>query len=809
MATTTNYVQLPPDGVGKKIRHRLITDIVTNVVSVTPALNTTLYGSVSGAIGILVGTYNAPDGSVSWYISVTSGTFTTSDSLYSAASGSGTLYTSISAVAAATYEPVLSISDSKVPEYTLAIDQKGAASTRFFEGTPQFDAWGHMQMSQMLAVGEYYHFVQDLASKYATTTSGTNTGLVMHNPSTSSMVYYTDLQNGSYAKRQTGQYHPYKPGVSQLMYTSIAISDGAKANLVREWGYFDDNNGFGFRLDGTTMKVFLRTDASGTPVDTEVTQANWNQNTLLSATTSDFLLDITKSNLYWMDVQGTIGRIRLGVETPDGRRITVHEFRPTNNFTGPSCRNLSLPCTWAQRNTGVVASAATGGGNVFRVGAGVVFTESADVKYSGILVHIIPEDPVKVPDDLNYHPFLQFKAKNTVDGVSQGPSYTTANPISVMPLVVGKSYTIDSVGGTDWTSVGANSNTVGVQFVATGTGTSLTGTGYVHQNIQNSIIGIHETFDWASENNQNLAIGIFVFPNERWLNNIVWSSSIEAGTMLYVDKTATDTAQYKYWDTAATSITGNFTGATGILAVSSVTGSLVKEMYVTAPPLYASGPLFINGVATYASTTGSVAPRTRIVKQMTGGATGTQVAAPTYGTQTGGAGVAGSTYLVVSSATGIAPGQLVNGTNLPQGTFVESISGTTVLLSQAFTGTGSGTYYFYTPGGAGTYLTSVNFNTGSTANLGATGATGTISGYGGYYFMRPIESFVAPANGSGRAALGDRIEKSFGLGPALAAAEDGKGVFSFQAKCLSGAATGGATGATGILHYTKYWKEIR
>ena len=160
MTITTSFVQLPPDGVGKRIRHRLVTDLVTNVISVTPATNTTVYGATSGAVGTLIGTYSAPDGSVNWYVSVTSGTFVAGESLYSAAAGGGTLYASITSVTSSVYEPTVSLSDAKVPEYTLAIDSKGAASTRFYEGTPQFDSWGHMQMSQMLAVGEYYHFVQ-------------------------------------------------------------------------------------------------------------------------------------------------------------------------------------------------------------------------------------------------------------------------------------------------------------------------------------------------------------------------------------------------------------------------------------------------------------------------------------------------------------------------------------------------------------------------------------------------------------------------------------------------------------------------
>jgi hypothetical protein len=78
----------------------------------------------------------------------------------------------------------------------------------------------------------------------------------------------------------------------------------------------------------------------------------------------------------------------------------------------------------------------------------------------------------------------------------------------------------------------------------------------------------------------------------------------------------------------------------------------------------------------------------------------------------------------------------------------------------------------------------------------------SFSSFGAYYAFGPIESFVAPQNSAGRAALGDRIEKSFGLGGNPDPAEDAKAVFAFAAKPQKVA-------TTATLLYTKYWKEIR
>lgn len=55
---------------------------------------------------------------------------------------------------------------------------------------------------------------------------------------------------------------------------------------------------------------------------------------------------------------------------------------------------------------------------------------------------------------------------------------TTLQNVDPADLVIGNTYTIKKVGDTNWTLVGASSNTVGVSFVATG---SSGGTGYATQ----------------------------------------------------------------------------------------------------------------------------------------------------------------------------------------------------------------------------------------------------------------------------------------------------------------------------------------
>jgi hypothetical protein len=102
-----------------------------------------------------------------------------------------------------------------------------------------------------------------------------------------------------------------------------------------------------------------------------------------------------------------------------------------------------------------------------------------------------------------------------------------------------------------------------------------------------------------------------------------------------------------------------------------------------------------------------------IVGQLT--ATNAATASPTF--VSGGA--VGTSSVTLSAGTSIAQGQLISGTGVPAGTFVNQVIGATVTLSQAFTIQASGTYNFYAAGFTGTYQVS--------SAAGIAGASGTLT----------------------------------------------------------------------------------
>ena len=100
------------------------------------------------------------------------------------------------------------------------------------------------------------------------------------------------------------------------------------------------------------------------------------------------------------------------------------------------------------------------------------------VNYSGSYYRALQDVPVgiSIANVLYWFEFVPT-LQSTVDfgtdyGVTDGVAMVIfgANTVDAGYFIIGKSYTITTVGTTNWTAIGAASNTVGVSFVATGEG---------------------------------------------------------------------------------------------------------------------------------------------------------------------------------------------------------------------------------------------------------------------------------------------------------------------------------------------------
>lgn len=191
----------------------------------------------------------------------------------------------------------------------------------------------------------------------ATSTFNTNTNSIdMTLPTTS----------GASVVRQTFRRIRYNPARTVQILTAAILGE-PKANVKKQIGQFDTNDGVFFEHDGLTVNVVRRTSTSGTPVDIKTAQSSWNIDKFDGTGISGITIDFSKHQLFYIQYafQG-FGDIVYGVYF-QGRILYAHRETITNVSTQPSMRTPHLPCSVQFTNTATTASSTTLSYNSFTI----------------------------------------------------------------------------------------------------------------------------------------------------------------------------------------------------------------------------------------------------------------------------------------------------------------------------------------------------------------------------------------------------------------------------------------------------------
>lgn len=143
--------------------------------------------------------------------------------------------------------------------------------------------------------------------------------------------------------RQTRLYCHYQPGKSFLVFaTGILNGNNNGSNTISRVGYFDDNNGIFFEYSNNTMYVVLRTNTTGTPVDTKIEQNNWNIDNMNGNGPFRINIDFSKYLIYTINFSWLgAGIVEMGIYYA-GTHYVIHRFR-NNNITIPYIVTPNLP----------------------------------------------------------------------------------------------------------------------------------------------------------------------------------------------------------------------------------------------------------------------------------------------------------------------------------------------------------------------------------------------------------------------------------------------------------------------------------
>lgn len=218
------------------------------------------------------------------------------------------------------------------------------------------DAFGRVRMSEPYTLFDNNFRFSDNAEKWNTKVTGT--GAATHNANEGLMDLTVGNTNGDEIIRQTDRTFSYQPGKSLLIMNSFAMST-LKTNLRQRVGYFTKDNGFFVEADGTDVYLVKRSAISGSPVDTKVAQADWNVDKLDGTGASEITIDVTKSQIMWMDVEWLgVGSVRMGFVI-NGQFILAHVFHHANAIDATYMTTASLSCRAEVTNTGATSDSTT------------------------------------------------------------------------------------------------------------------------------------------------------------------------------------------------------------------------------------------------------------------------------------------------------------------------------------------------------------------------------------------------------------------------------------------------------------------
>lgn len=226
--------------------------------------------------------------------------------------------------------------------------------TYLFQEEQNIDAFGRGRVSMPYTLGDYKH-LYGLDPNFID--YKVNGGNIAFQVNQACARLSTTSNTTSRIVHQTKFYHHYMPGKSQVILSSFNFY-AATANVTKRTGYFDDNDGIYIEQSGNgTLTWVVRSFVTGTPVERRFTQSQWSEDKCDGTGPSGFNIDITKTQLIWIDFQWLgVGRVRCGF-VHDGQYVLAHEFNNSNNLATVYMSSPNLPVRCEIVNVGTTTGA--------------------------------------------------------------------------------------------------------------------------------------------------------------------------------------------------------------------------------------------------------------------------------------------------------------------------------------------------------------------------------------------------------------------------------------------------------------------
>lgn len=327
----------------------------------------------------------------------------------------------------------------------------------------KLDAFGRMRVSQPLTIFDSSHRFtdNDLFSSNLTTngtaTFNANEGLVD--------MEVTD-ENGSSVERETYSVFGYQPGKSLLILNTFVMNE-AKTGLRQRVGYYSEENGLYLELDDSDLGFVRRSFNTGSVVNTKVSQADWNVDKLDGTGPSKLVLNISKAQIMWTDIEwlGT-GSVRMGFVI-NGQFIVCHIFHHANFIESTYMSTASLPIRLEITNT----SATSGASKLKHICNSIQSEGGYELRGTQQSIGTSITSPRSLTIAGTYYPVVALRLKNTgqrldaIAVISAASFLGLTNNVNYNWRITQRA----EVTGGSWVSAGANSS---VEYNLTGTAVS-------------------------------------------------------------------------------------------------------------------------------------------------------------------------------------------------------------------------------------------------------------------------------------------------------------------------------------------------
>ncbi len=337
-----------------------------------------------------------------------------------------------------------------------------------FANTTNFDAFGRLRVSDPFTLFDSSHRYADNGLWSTGTATG---GTATFNADQGLVDLSVTSASGSEVIRETTKVFSYQPGKS-LMVLSTFVMSAAKTNLRQRIGYYGLQNGLYIQLDGSTLSFVERSLVTGAVTETRISQfggvygagdTGWNVDKMDGTGPSGIVLDITKAQILFMDIEWLgLGTVRLGFVI-NGNFYVCQKFHHANLITSTYITTASLPLRYEITNTG-----ATSGASTLKQICSTVISEGG-YQINGLQQAIgIPVNaPINLPAAGTFYPIVSLRLKASPDRLD---AIVIITAISVIATSAGNyNWQVIASGTTtagSWVSAGANS---AVEYNITGT----------------------------------------------------------------------------------------------------------------------------------------------------------------------------------------------------------------------------------------------------------------------------------------------------------------------------------------------------